>query len=313
MLRTMIPIAVSLAILVWIFSRFDIAGVLERLSPFAAGVLVPALLVYGALSLWIEGLSLVRVVPGAGLGTMDAARLKAASYLLMLVHYVVGAAALALLLKRRTGLSLADAGGAVLLLTAIDLGMLLLLSVGGIAWLAGDGTLQGGVVVACVSLLGLGLAFLRAPIDLGPLERLRELAVFRAARHTSNPTLAELCLLRVSLVASFIGLGWCSLRAFHIVVPPAETILSFTGVSLVSALPIAFAGLGTGQAAFLYFFAAWGSPEALLAASLSLSAGLIALRAAIGLLFAREYTREAFQAAREVEAGQDAEEQESAG
>ena len=70
----------------------------------------------------------------------------------------------------------------------------------------------------------------------------------------------------------------------------------------LAGLPIAVAGLGTGQAAFVWVFRDYGDPETLLACSLALSAGLILLRVGMGLAFAREYAREAIQAARQEEA-----------
>ena len=73
-------------------------------------------------------------------------------------------------------------------------------------------------------------------------------------------------------------------------------------VALVAALPIAVAGLGTSQAAFVYLFADIAPAERLLAMSLVLSFGIISLRAAMGLCFARELTREALQDARIAEA-----------
>ena len=58
------------------------------------------------------------------------------------------------------------------------------------------------------------------------------------------------------------------------------------------------AGLGTGQVAFVSVFGRYGDDEVLLACSLAFSTGLIIMRAGMGLLFAREFTREAFVAAR---------------
>ena len=71
-------------------------------------------------------------------------------------------------------------------------------------------------------------------------------------------------------------------------------------VSGVSALPIAVAGLGTGQAAFLVAFRGVAPPETLLALSLALSTGMIAVRGTMGLVFAREFAREAAADAREL-------------
>jgi hypothetical protein len=46
--------------------------------------------------------------------------------------------------------------------------------------------------------------------------------------------------------------------------------------------------------AAVYVFAGVAPPETLIAVSLVLSAGLLALRAAMGAVFAREFMREAF-------------------
>ena len=70
-------------------------------------------------------------------------------------------------------------------------------------------------------------------------------------------------------------------------------------VALVAAIPIAVAGLGTSQAAFLYLFESYAPPETLLAMSLVLSAGMLTLRALMGVAFAREFTREALRETRE--------------
>jgi ABC-type sulfate transport system permease component len=70
---------------------------------------------------------------------------------------------------------------------------------------------------------------------------------------------------------------------------------------LIAALPIAAAGLGTGQLAFVALFERWSDPETLLAASLTLSLAMIVTRAGMGLLFAREFTREALTASREAD------------
>jgi hypothetical protein len=67
---------------------------------------------------------------------------------------------------------------------------------------------------------------------------------------------------------------------------------------VVSALPIAAGGLGTGQLVFVELFRGFASAAELLAASLFSSFGLIATRALLGLSFAFEFTREALDATR---------------
>ena len=99
-------------------------------------------------------------------------------------------------------------------------------------------------------------------------------------------------------IASFILLSWTTMNAFAVFVPWLELVVKVAVMLLVAAIPIAVAGLGTGQKVFVELFAGHAPPETLLAASLTLSFGLIVSRAMMGLFFAREYTREAYAASR---------------
>jgi hypothetical protein len=70
----------------------------------------------------------------------------------------------------------------------------------------------------------------------------------------------------------------------------------------VGALPIAVAGLGTVQIAIIEVFGHLADKETLLALSLVLTAGMIVLRAGMGLVMAREFTREVLEETRATEA-----------
>jgi hypothetical protein len=63
----------------------------------------------------------------------------------------------------------------------------------------------------------------------------------------------------------------------------------------------AIAGLGPTQVAMVEFFADYGSAESLLACSIALSSGMIVLRSLIGIVFASEFSREAYAAVGDVE------------
>ncbi len=299
-----LPVLVSVGVLSFILTRVDLAGAVSKLDAQAASVLIPALLAYGAVSLCFEAICLrVAVPPTPGFDLATAARIKSASYLLNLVHYAAGAGVLALLVRRRAGIGLADAMGVVMLIVLLDVGVLIVLTAIGVTWIGSERPLvQGSVLVGAGALIAIGLGVLRAPRSLGPLDGVRNLEVFRAARTAPAAMLAQLSALRTAFVCSFIALVWAALSAFEVHLPLGDVILGVAAISLVAALPIAVAGLGTGQAAFMYVFQAGGDKETLLACSLALSAGLIVLRALIGVLFAREFTREAFAAARQEEA-----------
>ena len=70
-------------------------------------------------------------------------------------------------------------------------------------------------------------------------------------------------------------------------------VVGVAALALVAALPIAVAGIGTSQVAFVCLFRHWVSPDVLLACSLVFSVTLGVMRAGFGLLFARELVSEA--------------------
>jgi len=302
-LRWTLPFAVSAILLGWILSGMDLAALADRFTPQVAAIFVPTLVVFLLISLAIEAVSLVWVVSYYHdfSSWMLAARIKAASYLLGLINYALGAGAVTLLLRRRAGVPLSQAAGSVLLIALFDLGSLVLITLVALGMRESEASMlrTGSVALGALALLAI-FALLRAPISLGPIDRLRDWQVLQAARTLPMGLLMRLGVLRLVAVGSFIVLTGVTLRSFNVDIPLAPLIVSICILLVISAIPMAAAGLGTGQVAFVALFEGYAEPETLLAASLTLSFGLIVTRAAIGLVFAREFTAEAFHARREI-------------
>lgn len=301
MVQRSLPVLVSAGVLAWLLRLVDGPALLDALNARVAAIMIPALAAFGAATLWIEALSIRRLTPDApeGFGTWTAARIKCASYLAGVVHYTLGVATLALLLRRRTGMLLGEAASLVVLISSLDLLVVLVAASASAAFIgvAAPGLRSGLAIVVLVGFLG-GLAVLRAPASLGPLDRVRRLAIFEGMRTLPLRRLAELLGLRVAFSGCFVAGCASAFAAFEIHAPPALVVGGILVVALVGALPIAVAGLGTTQAAFLYLFADVAPAEKLLAMSLVLSFGMLTLRAAMGLVFARELTREAIRGVR---------------
>jgi hypothetical protein len=302
-LRWGAPFVVTVAALVWVFQGIGMRKVAEQLTPEALLLMVPALLVFGVVALAIEAECLVHLLPSSRdmfrRGT--AARIKAASYPLSLLHYALGAGALAVLLARRTGRGVADAAGVVGLITLFDVGIQLVMLVVGLTVLGTRApAVRTGIAVSLIAAMALGFLALRARVSLGPLDRIRRLPIFDAARTTPPGRLVFLIAMRVAFAFTFVLLvGVCCL-AFDIRVPWAFLLAAVPILIVVAMIP-SVAGLGTGQVAFVEVFGRYGDEQTLLACSLAFSTGLIVLRASMGLVFAREFTHEALAAAREVE------------
>jgi len=226
---------------------------------------------------------------------------KAASYLMNLIHYALGAAALTLLLRRRAGIGVVESAGVVILIAMIDLGMLLVMVALGVTLLRAEAPeVQAGLVLVLIVVIWGGFALLRSPFSLGPLEGLRNHRVLGAARTTPAKHLLETGALRLLFVLCFLGLGWAAFSSFGLAIPPGDFLVNFPIVALAALLP-SVAGIGPSQVGMVALFGRFSDRETLLACSLALSAGLILLRVGIGMLFAREYAREAYAASRETE------------
>ena len=295
--QRVLPALVSAGILVWLLRGIDPQALVEALGWRVAGIMIAALLAYGAATLWLEAISIQRLlltVP-ARLPLWTIARIKCASYLLAILHYALGAAALSLLLHRRASLPLGRAASIVILVASVDLIVVLALAGLGTASLRSGPDLHASILLGALVLFFGGLTLLRVPAALGPLERLRELAIFEGLRTVPPARLCELFALRAAFGLCFVSVCAAAFLAFEVSVPLVRLVPGMLIVALVAALPIAVAGLGTSQAAFVFLFAGYASQEKLLAMSLVLSAGLLLLRAGMGLVFAREFTREALR------------------
>ena len=291
------PFLVSALLLAWIFADIDFDRILAKLDGQTLATFIPALVAFLGISLLIEAICLVDVVSHTHRfsSLLVAARIKAASYPLGILNYALGIGAVTLLLRRRVGMSLSEAAGAVFVIGLFDLGTLVGVIVLAAALMGTNAPgLQIGIVIATAAGIVLGFTLLRAPISLGWLDGVRNSRVLVAARTLPLPVLLRLAALRLVFTANFIALGWAVLQGFGVTgIPLLSLALNICVLLIVAALPIAAAGLGTGQVAFVELFRPWADPATLLAASLTLSLGLIVTRASIGLLFAREFTAEA--------------------
>jgi hypothetical protein len=176
--RLVLPFVVSGGLLAWVLWDIEPRRVLSLVTGEVAGSFVPALLLFVVVSLAIEAYCLVAVVSHSRPfhDLVIAARIKAASYPLGIVNYALGAGATTVLLRRRTGMTLAEAAGAVFVIGLFDLGSLIAFVLVGVG-LMGASTpgLQVGVVVLVGGAVVAGFAVLRAPIRMGIFDRVREI------------------------------------------------------------------------------------------------------------------------------------------
>jgi hypothetical protein len=305
LVQRLLPAAVSVGALTWLLSSVELSSLAAALSWHVVAVLAPTLAVYGVVTLFLEAASIILLMRArpAGFGLWTAARIKSASYLLAIVNYTLGAGALAVLLRRRAGMGLGESASIVLLIVSVDILILMVMAAAGTTLMTtGAPGVRAGLFALLIVGFIVGMTVLRMPAGLGPIDRIRSLTVFEALRATPLSRLGKLAVLRILFTSSFIALGGSAFAAFGIPIPMSDLVVGMVVVGVVGALPIAVAGLGTGQIAVIEVFGHLADKETLLALSLVLTAGMLALRTGMGLMVAREFTREVLEETRATEA-----------
>ncbi len=179
---------------------------------------------------------------------------RAATYLLAVVQYYVGQAAIVAYLYRR-GVNVLRASGFILFISGINLAVLVLFASAG---LASDRVPQPwlryipGAVGAGAILYGAVLQIRPAPlVRMRLLAPLFEMGVVGHLKST---------LVRIPHVLVLIVWHYMALRMFGVAVTPLRALVYLPAVFFLAALPISVQGLGMSQAAATLFFATPGDP-----------------------------------------------------
>jgi len=227
------------------------------------------------------------------------------TYVLGILTYSAGTAALVLYFKRRYRVGIIEGGATLVVLMLVDLGILLLVVALGAPLL--PASYQGPALMVGALFAGGAIAhlvFWRARWSWGPLERVRQIPAFRGLRQARLRDYVVLGVMRLPVVALYIAMHFATLSAFAIHVPAIRLLVYVPIQMVVAAIPISVGGLGTVQAAQRVLYAPYvvdddlGATisEAYALASIdaygiSLFVGFAVPRIIIGLLCVRRVSR----------------------
>jgi hypothetical protein len=213
---------------------------------------------------------------------------RGATYLLAVINYNVGQGAIVYFVHRATGAPVMRGVATVLLIMGINVVALLVLTTVGLG-IAPDVPHSVTIitVIAWAGLAVYGLVVWRKPRWLASRPLFDVLLSAGLVGH------ARALLVRVPHIAALMAFQTSMLRAFGVAVPLGQAIATLPIVFFIAVLPISVQGLGTTQAAMVYFFARFGTGDtaarqaAVLAASLSSQAMATTLQVLVGLVCLR--------------------------
>ncbi len=292
-LRRLGPWVLAAAILYWIFSLVPVDKAWTAAAGADLRLFVPATL--AAVTYWflLESRAFAYLFSrfNAPLPWGEARSLRGMTYLLTPINWNLGNAAMIVHLRVTKGVSALAATSSLFFYASLDTVVLASLVFAGAVALPATPTTESmmriaGTVVA-TQVLFLAVLVSGRPAW-RPLAWLRERRIFASFTRARPRDLGVLASIRSAYFAGFIVFFWLGARAFQIDLPFAFAAAVTPLVMVAGALPITPAGLGTQQAAMLFFFEAYGDQGAVLAFGLAFPAALILARLPIGFLYARE-------------------------
>jgi uncharacterized membrane protein YbhN (UPF0104 family) len=278
--KSWLPWLAGLLILVVLFGRVPPRQVLASLAEGPTALLAAYAAVFVLVALLADGAA-TRVafqVAGVPYPLPRVILARGASYLLGLVSYSLGQAALGVFLYRR-GATASRATGAVLLGIGANItALLLIVSAGAIA----DPALSVRAAILPWLLAGAaGTCIYLALVALRPrgLARIRHLRPFLEAGPAG---FARAVAARLPHFLVMVAGLWGALRLWGVPVPFGRGLLLLPLVLLISALPITPSGLGSVQAALIVLFRHLAPEESLLAFGILFHFYGLVIQAAVG-------------------------------
>jgi hypothetical protein len=228
----------------------------------------------------------------------EVAVVRGATYLLAAINYNVGQGAIVYFVHRARGVPVLRGVATILLIMGVNVLALLALASVGLA-VAPDVPHSVPIVVGVA---WAGLAVYALFVALKP-RWLASRPIFDVLLSAGLSGHARALAVRAPHIAALLAFQTSMLHAFGVAVPIGQAIAALPIVFFIAVLPISVQGLGTTQAALVFFFARYAPGDAahqkaaVLAASLSGQAIVTVLQTALGLVCLRSNTGRALRTA----------------
>jgi hypothetical protein len=206
----------------------------------------------------------------ARMSFVDVLLVRGATYLLAAINYNVGQGAIVYFVNKTTGAPVLRGVATVLLIMGVNVLALLFLTTIGLN-VAPD---VPHAVKILVAVAWAGLAFYTIVVALRP-RWLRDRPIFDVLLGAGITGHARALAVRMPHIASLFLFQITMMRGFGVAVPLVDALATLPVVFLVAVLPISVQGLGTTQAAMVYFFARYAPGARPVQEAAVLSASLV--------------------------------------
>jgi len=290
--KRLLPIAVSCAILIYLFWYIDIRQCFRALINADMMIYVPALLVLIFATFLLDTQNLAATLEHFHypLSWKNAFTLRGVTYLIMTIDYSVGMGVLIYYLKKHLGIPVMRSTGLMTFFNGITQKALVYMAIIGLIILSPTSALLHNLLIFFIGFAILDFLFIVALKMLpsrGLALKIRNLNLLKVFHEASWRTYGILLFWRIIYYVFFIVFFYVAVRAFNMQIPLIALIAYVPIILLVISLPIAPGGFGTAQATMLVLFKDYGTNMDIMAFGLTYTTSILVLRYLIGLSFAK--------------------------
>ena len=292
-LKRFAPWIVAAAILYFVFERVPLGDAWGAAREANLVLFIP--LMAGSVLLWFlidsAAFSFLFTRFNARLEWSEARSLRGMTYLLTPINWNLGTAAVVLHLRSSKQIGAIESTSTLILYQMVDGMVLGSFALAGLMLLPddSDGASLRNVVIGFVIFQFASLAILVSNWPRFQIfDRIRGIGLFRSHRAAMWRDVLVLVLLKGLYFGVFVGVFWLGGQAFGVTLPIGLAAAATPVILMAGALPITPAGLGTQQAAMLYFFSAYGAEASILALGLCFPVALLCLRAVVGAAYLKD-------------------------
>lgn len=290
--KRLLPWVISLLIIAFLFWRIDYLKFLESLEMAEISVYIPLVVIFVFVWFFVETWNIMRLYQyfGHSVNYNTMLSIRGATFLLMIINYGLGAGAVAMYLKKLKGVSLLRSTGILFYYMVVESAGIALMAGAGFLLAGGSSGIQAWVFYLASGLFifyNVEIIVLKYIPALGFLKRFVNSSIVLPVRESTFATYVKICSQRMFYFMTFVVFFYFAVRAFHMDIPLMTLLALVPIIFFVGNLPVTPFGLGTIQAAMLYFFKDYGTPANILAMSLVYTVSLMILRAMIGIYYLR--------------------------
>jgi len=292
-LKRIAPWAIAAAIFYYLFNEVPIADAWAAARSARLEVFLPLMMVAVLLWFLIDSAAFAFLFTrfNAKLAWAEARSLRGMTYLLTPINWNLGTAAVILHLRSSKRIGALESTSTMVFYQTID-GMVLATcaALGAISLVATPeitslrNIAAGFVLVNAVSLA----IFMSSWPRLKWIVRVRALGIFRSHQAAVPRDVVVLVLMKGVYFSVFVAVYWLGCHSFGIDLPLSLAVAATPAILMAGALPITPAGLGTQQAAMLFFFAPYGDEASILAFGLTFPVALLLFRSLLGLPYLKD-------------------------